>query len=1846
MSGIQSAASDRFHARKPTRHGSVLSSGTSADKKQKFERSVSSTHDISSSDYDSTEGSSRKTTSAWDESRHETYGLVQRCVIIQRDENGFGLTVSGDNPVFVQSVKEDGAAMRAGVQTGDRIIKVNGTLVTHSNHLEVVKLIKSGSYVALTVQGRPPGSSNHPISDGDPFSPAPIPSNSPVNHGYLERITSPILMGEDNNAVHSQKLDILKKMLQQEKEQLQSSQEEYNCSPSARLYKEIQDTKKHIYQLQKQLFKTRPPTQIGELDADSFDQEHYNCIIGDGSQPNIVDSPGSGQRGKIFLEESPEKIECQDTDSHSSMGSPSTPISHSIIGAEDEDFDPEPYQVNDHCSCFQNIDLLKSHPAHLAVFMFHVVSQFDPSPLLCYLYCDLYQQTNSKETRRIFLEIYHVFLEKNANLRVSLPEDLALELEKRRPELIPEDLLRQYVNSIQEKMLPDVQKLLEDFRQKRNMGLTLAESELTKLDAKRAREPQTIEKERICAEPILQKIDDILMSSQPSEEEKSGSIQYVIWTYMKHLGVKVREPRILDQRRCRIGFLPKIKQSIKKDKEGEEKWKRRGFPSILVPPRRTSRQDSTAICRALQMQKPKQFSQPTSSSPEPAESRLRFSGGSTDGPDNSLNPFSPPPNTGIAYNSPDGSREQDGVSKFAAESVYSMDSCDGSSRTSGSLFDFPLTPLDLSQEENKETDRFSELGTPKPNRKLDVPGFSEAQSEEELHDLDLEMDPPNWQQLVSRDILQHLQPHEIKRQEVIHELFYTERTHVRKLNVLNQVFHQRVKRESLLTPTETSSVFSNIEEILELHVGLKEKMKDVRKRYETSVVEQIGDDVLSWFCGPEEEILKQAVATFCSNQPFALEMIKSRQKKDPKFLMFVQDAESNPLCRRLQLKDIIPTEMQRLTKYPLLLDNIAKYSDQPEEKKKVKKAADHCRGILHHVNQAVLEAENKQRLEDYQRRLDFSYLKPGEYPMIDELRNLDLTKRKMFHEGLLAWKVNRDKIIDLYALLLEDILVLLQKQDDKLILRCHSKILATTSDSKHVFSPVIKLSTVLVRQVATDNKALFVISMSENGAQIYELIANSVSEKNVWQDLITRMAASCKEGDHRSAIPIAPSGITNERIQEANPRRLIPEKWQIRRRMFALSLCLIRWKMLPLIFLMRTRIHLTTRRLPILGGGGPVLPCPRTKLPKVYLNPLLQDLNHIRRNYLKDMIMEEWKDPYKKMFKSRGLKCRYPFAEEDSEFWGKCPKLDSSFAKVSKGAGLAFENFGVLCDPLDKQMDSLLKKAWQVESNVLRLILASNCVIRNLDFWLQQLKDLKKASGGFRFILNLKKLNFYVQYKHFRMETIFADLKDAYWHVPMSAQAQSFMRFAIKDGDRILHFQFVCLPFGLASAPRIFTKVLAEPLAYLMRRGIGVVTYLDDLLLFAQSRNRLLENLSYTLNLLARLGWILNHEKSSLVASQVMTYLGFETNSVHQILILPQQKMLILQEAVCFFLRKHGVLHKTGHESTGAIDFSIYGNEYRLRAFFMDAKIPPLSDAHSQEVDEDITVEEILKAIKTLKVDSETILQPLQGNAHQQGIASSSSHTSGSTPLEHTWALDALRNLELLKQLLIQQVKLLQKEEVENFKRFCSRSSQDQAANSDCKLKTVGIHQQRKKSRESCSSRQSSLQQTEGRYSDGRLNSDLTDECTDESGEQFLDAQELQGDSNESSIERDLDGIQYRISGKYLILDGYESVQESSTDEDYICPEPATYCTFSDQKAHSSSSPVAERLSSPASELPGSTAPSDTFGQMLHYITKIETDLQQLKGLENYYHALQNKLAASGLLDEDPDISMLPTDKG
>ena len=73
------------------------------------------------------------------------------------------------------------------------------------------------------------------------------------------------------------------------------------------------------------------------------------------------------------------------------------------------------------------------------------------------------------------------------------------------------------------------------------------------------------------------------------------------------------------------------------------------------------------------------------------------------------------------------------------------------------------------------------------------------------------------------------------------------------------------------------------------------------------------------------------------------------------------------------------------------------------------------------------------------------------------------------------------------------------------------------------------------------------------------------------------------------------------------------------------------------------------------------------------------------------------------------------------------------------------------------------------------------------------------------------------------------DLKDAYFTVPVWRNHQKFLRFVRKE----TMYEFVCLPFGLASAPRVFTKLMKPVVALLRQLGIRLIIYLDDMLIMA-----------------------------------------------------------------------------------------------------------------------------------------------------------------------------------------------------------------------------------------------------------------------------------------------------------------------------------------------------------------------------------------------------------------------------
>ncbi|XP_019751656.1 rho guanine nucleotide exchange factor 1 isoform X3 [Hippocampus comes] len=846
-----------------------------------------------------------------------------------------------------------------------------------------------------------------------------------------------------------------------------------------------------------------------------------------------------------------------------------------IIGAEDEDFENDLNEVVDEQCIFSSIEMLKERPAHLLVFMQHVILQFDPAPLLCYLHADLLKNLNAKETKKQFVEFHNTFLDKGAILRVTVPPVIATELDRMRLDMLSEDVQRRFAYEVQLEQAAEVAKQLEDFRKKRKMGMTPNEAELIDVESHYPTDRIPLEmKEKSVAENLLDKMSE----TQPtivSDEEKCQSIFSAVAYVMKHLGVKTRA---VDSKKSRGGFFRSKLVKNKKDESTKTK-PRGGFPGIPswiagnpeVKPKMEAEADREKGSQERKGPTPVRgnFADPTAPA-LPGRKLGSGSGGGGSGPLPLVEITDGSGNNASLSNSPEA-LHPDGLPSNRLEPLILSEWPDvspvgpGASLGVGEPFLVSDTPIEENPEKDSKKVARSESArvARQPSRRR---GSSRAKQSRSRSDVDLqplsaaatlgshfnegattaasegsgsspaspapqpeemeprllefEQEPPNWKELASPEVLSSLSKKETKRQEVINELFATEHAHVRMLSVLQMVFSKPLEREELLTSTELSAIFPNLDEIIEMHYHLYENLKKLRLE-DNFIVKSISTTVLNRFEGTEGEWFQKLTARFCSHQSWALDQIKSRQKKEARFNAFIQEAESKPQCRRLQLKDIIPIEMQRLTKYPLLLENIAKNTEDPGEKERIHQSAECCRKILNHVNEEVKDMENLLTLKDYQRRLDTSGLKPSN-ELYTEYKNIDLTQKKMLYEGPLTWKVTKEKAVEVQCVLLGDLLVLLQRQDDKMVLKCQSKSIIAVQEGKQMLSPIIKLDSAFLREVATDLKAFYVIFTWDSGAQIYELVAQSVGERKLWTNVIKSAVDDLKRSGAPMRITLPP----------------------------------------------------------------------------------------------------------------------------------------------------------------------------------------------------------------------------------------------------------------------------------------------------------------------------------------------------------------------------------------------------------------------------------------------------------------------------------------------------------------------------------------------------------------------------------------------------------------------------------------------------------------------------------------------------------------------------------------------------
>ena len=238
----------------------------------------------------------------------------------------------------------------------------------------------------------------------------------------------------------------------------------------------------------------------------------------------------------------------------------------------------------------------------------------------------------------------------------------------------------------------------------------------------------------------------------------------------------------------------------------------------------------------------------------------------------------------------------------------------------------------------------------------------------------------------------------------------------------------------------------------------------------------------------------------------------------------------------------------------------------------------------------------------------------------------------------------------------------------------------------------------------------------------------------------------------------------------------------------------------------------------------------------------------------------------------------------------KCLTTDPTVLSYVEGYEIEFEQCPVQFQiPREYKQNSHQKSILQVQIDELKSRGVINEVNYSTDLFVSSIFGREKPNGDIRMIIDLSDLNEYVRKIHFKMDhsevaldmlekdmfmTSF-DLKDAYYSVPIWQNHKKYLCFQWENAI----YQFQVLPFGLSSAPRVFTKILKPIFSKMREEGFSVLGYIDDSLIMANSFQECVQATQRLSEILTSLGFTINLQKSSLIPSKKITFLGYEFDS-------------------------------------------------------------------------------------------------------------------------------------------------------------------------------------------------------------------------------------------------------------------------------------------------------------------------------------------------------------------------------
>ena len=201
--------------------------------------------------------------------------------------------------------------------------------------------------------------------------------------------------------------------------------------------------------------------------------------------------------------------------------------------------------------------------------------------------------------------------------------------------------------------------------------------------------------------------------------------------------------------------------------------------------------------------------------------------------------------------------------------------------------------------------------------------------------------------------------------------------------------------------------------------------------------------------------------------------------------------------------------------------------------------------------------------------------------------------------------------------------------------------------------------------------------------------------------------------------------------------------------------------------------------------------------------------------------------------------------------------------------------------------------------------------------FISRLFTVPERSEGKRPVINLAPLNNHIYNQLFKMEGlenlryllnpgdyfVKINLLDAYLSIPVHKDSQPYLAFIL---DQVT-YAFKMMPFRLNVAPARFTKVFKPVLADLRAQSIRALIWLDDILVISSSYSSCIRDRDIVIDLLVNLGFRLNMEKSVLIPTQRVIYLGMVIDSLTMTFSLPEEKVSAIVQKATILKNKNQV---------------------------------------------------------------------------------------------------------------------------------------------------------------------------------------------------------------------------------------------------------------------------------------------------------------------------------------------------